>query len=105
MPNAGPGKHIARLQVQVEAGGVHIFGAFVPELGGRHDLVRALVLREANVPVNSEDRPTRRSRVSDEMRADLAQWLREVGDELHEGLANMRFVATLVCLEPTSVVV
>src|SRR5215207_5006690 len=103
-PHATGDEAPARLKVQVVAGPVD---AVAPELEVRAGmrLVRALVLGEADVTVDPEQRTTRRSRIGDEVGADRAQLGADVRDEIEERLPERPLVPLLVLGEPGPVVV
>lgn len=67
MPDAHAREDVLGLEVQVESGGVHILGCFVPELQCCPGLVRRLVFREARVPVDPKYRPPGGARIRYEM--------------------------------------
>ncbi len=91
--------------MQVEARTVDIFRRDVRKADPNVRLVRALVFRKPDVAVDPEQRPADRSRVSLEVRADLLQMRRDVGDELERGGLYVLFVAVLVGFEPFTPVV
>jgi len=105
VPDAGAGHDVAGLEVQVEARGVGVLGRLVAELDADPGLVGALVLREADVAMDAEQRPLAGPRVGVEVAADTAQPRRELGDELLRRVEQVLLVACPVGLEPVAVVV
>ena len=105
MPDPAAGEDFARRQVQVEAGRVHVLGLLVLEPDARRGLVRRLVLREARVAVDAEQRAADAPGVGPQVRADLAQVRLEVLDEGERRLEHVGLVAVLVGVEPLAVVV
>src|SRR5262249_50548486 len=76
-----------------------------PKVDSEVCLVRRLVLREARVSVNAEERASARPRVGEEVRADLLESGREGFDEGERRLEQLFFVPLVVGREPLSVVV
>jgi hypothetical protein len=105
MPDAASGEDLARPDVQVVAGRVPVLGRLVPEVEPDVGLVRRLVLREASVAVDPEERAAARLRIGAEVRADLLEARREVGDEGERGLEYVLLVAELVRRKPPAIVV
>src|SRR5437879_13207665 len=68
-------------------------------------LVRALVRREPDVPVDAGERPAERPGVRDEVRADLLQQRPGVANEPQARFLNGRLVSFVVLREPLFVVV
>ena len=105
VPDPAAGEHVARRQVQVEAGRVGLLGPLVAEVDARLRLVRRLVLGEARVAVDAEQRAALAPRVGHQVRADVGQSEPEVLDEGERGLEQVVLVAALVRVEPLAVVV
>jgi hypothetical protein len=91
--------------MDVEDRRVRVLRRLVAEVDADVRLVRSLVMREARVAVDPEQRPADGLRLGLEVRADLAQLGREVADELEGRLLRVLDVASLVRLEPLAVVV
>src|SRR5204862_79426 len=83
-------------ELEVEAGRVHILAAGVAEVKRGVRLVRALVLREAHVAVDAEER----LRVGDDVRRDGVEARRERLHEAQARRAQVLLVAGPVLLEP-----
>src|SRR5205807_8227225 len=77
----------------------------VPEVDPDVGLIRALVRREPNVPVDSRDGSTERAGVPDDVRTDLLQAVPGVADETHGRLEHDRLELSLVRIEPFLAVV
>src|SRR5437588_10029391 len=77
----------------------------VPEVDPEMGLVRALVRREPNVPVNPRDGSTERAGVPDDVRADLLQAVPGVADETHGRFEHDCLKLSLVRIEPFLAVV
>ncbi len=105
MPDAGADEDLAGLEVEVEARGVGVLARLVAELDAGVGLVGALVLGEAHVAVDAEERAADRPRIGVEVGADLGQARPEIADELLRRMAQLLLVALLVGLEPLAVVV
>ena len=84
---------------------VHVLGALVTKLHTGIGFVRALVVGEARVAVNSEERATNLARIGYEMVADLLEPRLEHLDEPEKRVAYFSLVAVLVFSEPLAVVV
>lgn len=81
-PHAARHEHAPRLEVEVETGAVDVLArVLVAEMAGGVRLVRALVLGEARVAVDAEQRPADRPRIGHHRAADLAEPRSEVVDE------------------------
>ena len=80
MPDPDPGEDAPGLEMEVEARRVRVLRTLVPEVDPDVGLVGRLVLREARVAIDPEQRSADGSRVGHEVRADLAQRRRERGD-------------------------
>jgi len=79
MPETPATEGLAWIEVEVEARRVRIAAAFdVGKMGADVGLVRALVLREANVAIDAEHRASDGSGVGPEVGTDRSQRLREV---------------------------
>ena len=91
--------------MEVEAGSVCIFGAFMAEVETGVRLVRRLVLAEPRVPMDAEQRATDRSRIGDEVRADLSQVGSELVDEIERRILDHGVVFVFSSLEPIPIVV
>ena len=100
VPDAAAGEAHAGLQVEVEAGRVRVLTRLVAEVGADVGLVGRLVLGEARVPVDAEERAAVGPGVGAEVRADLGQRRGEGLDEVEHGVPHLRPVARLVRLEP-----
>ena len=96
MPNAAAGEDVVRADVQVVAGRVGVFGAFVPEVDSDVRLLRRFVLREASVAVDAEQRASARARIGAEVGADLLEPRREGVDERERWLEQLLLVAVSV---------
>src|SRR5680860_1534393 len=67
-PHAGTCEAALRIEMDIEAGSVHVLGSFVAELHTEMRLVWRLVLREPRVPIDPEQRPADGTIVCDEVR-------------------------------------
>src|ERR1700730_14869037 len=105
VPDAVRGEHAARLQMNVEARGMHVAAHHVRKARGDMRFVRFLVRREAHVTVNAKHRTARRARVSNQLGADLPEPRSEVAYEREHRLTNFAFVARTIRLEPFAPVV
>jgi len=105
MPHTDACENLARLQVEVEARSVHLLSHAVPEVHRSLGFIRALVLGESHVPVDTEDRATHGPGVGHEVRADANQARREFGDEVQERATNVRLIADLVGLKLLAIIV
>ena len=82
LPEPERGEAVARLQVEVEAGGVHVVaGGYVAEVDAGVGLVGRLVLGEAGVALDAEERPAEGPGIGGEVAADLEKGLGQVLDE------------------------
>ena len=94
LPQAEGGKAVPRLEVQVEAGGVHVVaGGHVAEVDAGVGLVGRLVLGEPRVALDAEQRPAQRSGVGGEVAADGEEGLGQVLDESQGRKAHQVLVA------------
>jgi hypothetical protein len=100
VPDVAARENLARPDVQVIAGRVRVLCPLVPEVDSDIGLVRRLVLREASVPVNAEERPAARSRIGAEMGADLLETRGEGIDEVERRIEQLFLVPVLVGSEP-----
>ena len=98
-------KRLAGLDVQVETRGRRFPALVMTEGHADIGLVRALVGREADVAVDSEQRATHRTWVGDKVGTDLLQPRPGVTDEPQRRVADVGLVACLVFQEPVAVVV
>ena len=105
VPDAAAGEHLARADVEVVAGRVGVLGPLVPEVDADVGLVRRLVLREAGVPMDPEERAPARPCVGAKVTADLLQLRRERLDERECRLEQVLLVSLPVGREPVAVVV
>src|SRR5262249_22107443 len=104
-PDAAAREDLARADVQVVAGCVGVLGPLVPEVDSEVRLVWRLVLREASVPVDTEEGAAARSRVGAEVGADFLEAWPEGLDEGERRLKQLLLVALLVGREPLTAVV
>ncbi len=105
VPDAGTQETAARLHVQVERGCRHGLAAFVEKTRAGPGLVGRLVVREARVAVDAEQRTAGAARVGAVVRADRQQVRLQVGDQALEGLLEVRLVVVAVIVEPLARVV
>src|SRR6184192_1686195 len=77
----------------------------VPEVDPDMGLVRALVRREPNIPVDSRDRSAERPGVPDDVGTDLLQSVPGVADETHGRFEHDRLKLSLVRIKPFLAVV
>ena len=105
MPDAGRAEHAARLQMNVEARRMNVAGHYVRKARGDMRFVWFLVGREAHVTVDAKHRTARRTRVGNQLGADLPEPRSEVADEREHRLTNVAFVARTIRLEPFAPVV
>src|SRR5207249_5992711 len=77
----------------------------VPEMDSDVGLVRALVRREPNIPVDSRDRSAERPGVPDDVGTDLLQAVPGVADETHGRFEYDRLKLSLVRIKPFLAVV
>ena len=105
VPDTDAGERTAGLEVEVVARRVGVFREQVAEVDPGLRLVRRLVLREADVAVDAEERAAGGSRVGAKVGADLVEERGEVADELQRRFLDAFFVAALVGLKPLAVVV
>ena len=105
MPHPGRGERLSRLEMEIEARGVHVLAPAVAEVQPDVGLVRALVFGEPDVPVDPEQRAARGTVVRDELGADLPQVAGEAPDELQGRLLHHVDVPLLVLGEPGAIVV
>src|SRR5581483_2115736 len=89
------------LEVKVEAGSVRVFGTDA-EADADVSLVRALVVREAHIAIDAEQR---RLRVATQMRADPMKRFGGVEHETDARFFDDRLVLCLVLLEPLATIV
>src|SRR5262249_55203106 len=105
VPDAAAGEDLVRADVQVVPRRVGVLGPLVTEVDPEVGLVRRLVLREACVSVDAEERAAARPRVGAKVRADPFEPRRKRVDEREGRLEQVLFVALLVGREPFPVVV
>src|ERR671910_942499 len=105
MPYAHRGEAVARLDVQVIAGGVHVGRQSMAELDADVGLIGRLVFREPDVAVDAEQRASNATWRGDELGRDLSQMRREGFDEGESRLEKELVIACPVRLEPAAVVV
>src|SRR3989442_6606816 len=107
MPDARMGHRLARVHVEIVAGR-HLLrpGRLrVPEVDPDLRLVRALVRRESDIPVDARQRSAERLGLRDDVGADLLQPRSGVADELQARFLDGLLVSFLVLREPLFVVV
>jgi len=105
MPKAHGNEHLARPEMDIEPGRMHVRGCLMPEVRGCRGLVGALVGREARVPVDPEERSAHGPGIGPEMAADRAKGRGKVSDEAEHGVPQVLFIALFIRLEPFTVVV
>src|SRR5215813_5736466 len=105
MPYPCGGKASSRLQMQVEHGSMRILALGMGEVNAYVCLERLLVVRKARVAVDAKQRTTRRSRVGDEVRAQLMQMRREGVDERQRRLHRALLKPLFVLREPIAIVI
>src|SRR5229473_5669373 len=105
MPDAGRTEHAARLQMNVEAWCMNVAAHYLRKARGDMRFVRSLVRREPYVSVDAKHRTARRTRVGNQLWADLPEPRSEVSDECEHRLTNVAFVACTIRLEPFAPVV
>src|SRR5262245_16995344 len=106
MPNTGRSKTATRFQMKIEARTRMDFpGAEMWEACCHVSLVRTLVLREADVAIDSKERAAVRSWIRNKTRTDSVKHRSKVRDEAQERVAHRCFKSVLVLGKPFSVVV
>src|SRR5690606_13388867 len=105
MPQPGADDALSRLQVHVARGRGPFAAALMAQTRALRALVRRLVVGEACVAVDAEQRAPHRARVGAEVRADRGHRRLQVADQAQERLAYVRLVVGAVGLEPGLVVV
>src|SRR2546422_6780871 len=101
------GHRLARVHVKIVAGR-HLLrpGRLrVPEMDSDLRLVRALVRREPDVPIDAGERPAERLGIGDEIRADLLEPRPGVANEPQARFLHRVLVTFLVLREPFFAVV
>ncbi len=105
MPDARRREAVARLQVEIEHGGMGVLAAGMGEMDADMRLEGALVRRESGITVYPEERAPCRARVRDEMGAEPAQVRHERRDEHQRRILDRFQVPHLVPGEPVAAVV
>src|SRR5580700_8991535 len=105
MPNASAEKYISRLQVKVVAGRMNVARHDVRETRRRMRLVRPLIRREPYVAIDPKHRAALRTRIGDELRADLLEPRCKVRDEGQHWLTHVAFVPRAILLKPFTPIV
>ena len=93
----------ARLHMQIGARRVHVLRGAVAEVRARVRLVRRLVVREARIAVDAEERH-HGPRVHDDLAAHAGERFLELRDQAQQGVADVPLVARLLRGEPAPVV-
>src|SRR5580698_211812 len=91
--------------MHIEARRMHVATARMAEIAARVLLVRALVLGEAHVAVDAEDRAAIRPGIADEVPGYLLEMRRNGAHEIAHRRLHRLAVSLLVVLEPGAVVV
>src|SRR5207342_1498910 len=105
MPNAGTDEAVAGLDVDVEGGRIDFAETLVIQARARVGLVGRLVVGEARVAMDAEQRAADRAGIGAVLRADRGEVRLQVRKQLEEGAAHLRVVVGLVRLEPLAIVV
>src|SRR5262249_966920 len=105
LPDSAADHGVAWFQMKEICRSGPVFALGVPEVRRGVRLVWTLVLREANVPIDARERTSVGSRISNEIRIDLFETRRQIGDQTQERRLDVGLVALLVRLEPLALVV
>src|SRR5437867_1149163 len=106
MPDPSPSETLSGRQVQVQTCRVNLLPTFlVPELHRDIGLVRTLVLREPNIPVDPEEGTMEGLRVSDKVGANRSEPGGDILDEPEARLKQLFLVLYFVSSKPCPIVV
>src|SRR3546814_2042309 len=105
MPQPCADEAVARLQVQVERRRRHLLAPLVEQARALPGLVRRLVVGEARVALDADQRAAHGLRFGTVVLAHGKQVRLQVGKQRLEGAAHVRLVVGLVRLEPRALVV
>src|SRR5262249_32587705 len=105
LPNSAADHAVAWFEMEVICRSCPGLSLGMPKVCGGMGFVRTFVLREANVPIDAHERTSVGSRISDEIRIDLFETWRQIGDQSQEWHPHVIFVAPLVRKKPLPLVV